>query len=112
MPVRLVVPTITTKEMQAEPVWKEAVDVLRAYVTSLTDRCVSWHCLTFWYAREFYKTHLEDLDRDSATDDVWLCIYYCELFLIEIYILFQQPDLVEPLIKRFTKLVKRHYLQV
>lgn len=98
--------------MPAEPVWKEAVEVLRGYVDSLVDRCVSWHCLSFLYAREFYKTHLEDVDREQASGDVWLSLYYCELFLIEIYILLQQADLLELLIKKFTKLVKRHYEQV
>ena len=110
--VKIEVPKITTKEMAIEPVWKEAVEVLRVYVDSLNDRCVSWYCLSFLFAREFYKTHLEDIDREQVSDDVWLCIYYCELFLIEIYILFQQADLVDPLIKKFTKLVKLHYEKV
>lgn len=43
---------------------------------------------------------------------MWLCIYYCELFLIQIYVMFQQPDLVEPIIKRFNKLVKDKYRKV
>jgi hypothetical protein len=101
-----------SNEDSTEAVWKAAALILKSYVDSLTDRCATQHCRAFWYTREFHKLHIKDLVRGEATGDVWLCIYYSELFLIEIYIKFQQADELPALMKKFGALVKTQYMQI
>lgn len=52
---------------------------------------------------------MADLDRDQFKGDVFKCLYYAELYLIESYIRLQQKELLQPLVKSFAKCVKTHY---
>ena len=89
--------------------WRESAKVLKLYLDSLQDRCFSQHCKSFWYTKQFHKAHLADLVRDQVKGDVFKCLYYAELYLIESYIRLQQKEILQPLVKSLGKFVKTHY---